>query len=78
MGSEERTLPSTSRPCQSTSQFYYVRIHDEAAGLVHLTHLPHFRIDDVALPYGTVLHVNLAMGHLEGCHREGSHSHDEL
>ncbi|KAF0916733.1 hypothetical protein E2562_011576 [Oryza meyeriana var. granulata] len=75
MGSEDFATFSEAVPA---SHFYFVGIRNEAAGLVHLAHSPHFLVDDGALPYGAALHASLAMRYLEGRQREGSHSHEEL
>uniref|UniRef100_A0A0E0JN14 Peptidase M20 dimerisation domain-containing protein n=1 Tax=Oryza punctata TaxID=4537 RepID=A0A0E0JN14_ORYPU len=75
MGSEDFAVFSDAVPA---SHFYYVGVRNEAAGLVHLAHSPHFRVDDGALPYGAALHASLAMRYLDERRREGSHPQEEL
>uniref|UniRef100_A0A0E0DNR6 Peptidase M20 dimerisation domain-containing protein n=1 Tax=Oryza meridionalis TaxID=40149 RepID=A0A0E0DNR6_9ORYZ len=76
MGSEDFAVFSEAVPA---SHFYFVGVRNEAEGLVHLAHSPHFRVDDAALPYGAALHASLAMRYLDERRREGvSHSHEEL
>uniref|UniRef100_A0A0E0FRX8 Peptidase M20 dimerisation domain-containing protein n=1 Tax=Oryza nivara TaxID=4536 RepID=A0A0E0FRX8_ORYNI len=76
MGSEDFAVFSEAVPA---SHFYFVGVRNEAEGLVHLAHSPHFRVDDAALPYGAALHASLAMRYLDERRREGgSHPHEEL